>query len=240
LDVFTYANGYLGAYASDILAAIQWVITNKDTRNICAINLSLGGGGPFSSFCADDAMAVGVTEARKAGILSAVAAGNSGWSNGLSAPACSPAAVSVGATYDAALGSLSWGEPSPCSDANTAVDKIACFSNSSPYLSLLAPGSIITAGGLALSGTSQAAPHVAGASQGGAWAPGLWGLGYARRGFGVWGLGSGVWGLELQPCTRAAASAVSSQSGRSCKQPSLQPCMCLESLHPTSPLKPDL
>lgn len=36
------------------------------------------------------------------------------------------------------------------------------FSNSAPYLSILAPGAMLTAGGKTFGGTSQAAPHVAG------------------------------------------------------------------------------
>ena len=37
------------------------------------------------------------------------------------------------------------------------------FSNSADFLTLLAPGSLITAAGISMEGTSQAAPHVAGA-----------------------------------------------------------------------------
>jgi subtilisin family serine protease len=48
-------------------------------------------------------------------------------------------------------------------DSRTAANRIACFSQSSAYLALLAPGAVITAAGLSMTGTSQAAPHVAGA-----------------------------------------------------------------------------
>jgi hypothetical protein len=40
---------------------------------------------------------------------------------------------------------------------------VTCFSNSANYLSLLAPGALITAAGSTLGGTSQASPHVAAA-----------------------------------------------------------------------------
>ena len=50
-----------------------------------------------------------------------------------------------------------------CTESSTAKDKVACFSNSAPFLSLLAPGAMISGGGVSLGGTSQAAPHVAGA-----------------------------------------------------------------------------
>jgi subtilisin family serine protease len=50
-----------------------------------------------------------------------------------------------------------------CTDATTVADKVTCFSNSASFLTMLAPGAIITAGGSSYAGTSQAAPHVAGA-----------------------------------------------------------------------------
>ena len=50
-----------------------------------------------------------------------------------------------------------------CSDAVTAADQVTCFSNSASFLSLLAPGALITAAGATYAGTSQAAPHVSGA-----------------------------------------------------------------------------
>jgi hypothetical protein len=62
--------------------------------------------------------------------------------------------------YDTALGGLGYGA---CSDLTTAPGQVTCFSNSAPFLSLLAPGAAITAAGTTMFGTSQAAPHVAGA-----------------------------------------------------------------------------
>jgi hypothetical protein len=43
------------------------------------------------------------------------------------------------------------------------MDKITCFSNSSSFVSVLAPGAAITAANITMTGTSQASPHVAGA-----------------------------------------------------------------------------
>src|SRR6185312_12038479 len=63
-------------------------------------------------------------------------------------------------SYDANVGGLAY---SLCSDATTAADQVTCFSNSASFLSMLAPGAPITAGGYTMTGTSQAAPHVAGA-----------------------------------------------------------------------------
>jgi len=158
LDVFG-----LGDTASDaeILAAIDWVIDNKTVYNITAMNMSLGVPDfGLSTPCPSDTLALPVAEARAAGILTAIASGNDGFTSGSSSPACVPAAVSVGAVYDADLGPQDWGI---CTDETTAADQITCFSNNAYYTTLLAPGCEITAGGHSLCGTSMAAPHVAGA-----------------------------------------------------------------------------
>lgn len=155
LDVF---NGS-GASSTDVLSAINWAIANKQTYNIAALNLSLGGGSAKAP-CTNDAIGAGLAQARNAGIAPVVASGNNGYTDAISSPACAPAAISVGAVYDANLGGLSY---SNCTDAKTASDQIACFSNSASFLTLLAPGALITAGGYTMAGTSQATPHVAGA-----------------------------------------------------------------------------
>jgi len=73
--------------------------------------------------------------------------------------------VAVGSTYDANVGAYTWGGANPiCTDTSTAVDQIACTSNSSSALDLLAPGAVITSAGLGggvsnRSGTSMATPH---------------------------------------------------------------------------------
>ncbi|MCB1918368.1 MAG: S8 family serine peptidase [Candidatus Competibacteraceae bacterium] len=156
LDVFR-SDGF--AYSNDIIDAINWAIANRDTYNIVAMNLSLGGG-ESSSPCANDLFATPIANARAAGILAAIASGNENLKDALGSPACVPAAVSVGAVYDSAQGNRSWGD---CADRPTQADQVTCFSNSASFLTLLAPGSTITAAGISMSGTSQATPHVAGA-----------------------------------------------------------------------------
>ncbi len=156
LDVFR--NDGL-AYSSDIIAAIDWVVQNRVTYNIQSMNMSLGGGGSTSA-CGSDVFAAPILAARNAGVLTAAASGNNAYTNRISSPACVPAAVSVGAVYDANLGGIGW---SGCNDASSAADKVTCFSNSASFLTVLAPGALITAGGATMGGTSQASPHVAGA-----------------------------------------------------------------------------
>ncbi|MCX8031517.1 MAG: carboxypeptidase regulatory-like domain-containing protein [Thermodesulfovibrionales bacterium] len=155
LDVFR-TDGF--AYSSDIISAINWAIANKNAYNIVALNMSLGGGGSTTP-CTNDVFATPIANARSAGILSAVASGNDGFTNRISSPACVPAAVSVGAVYDGNIGSISY---STCSDLTTYADKVTCFSNSATFLTMLAPGASVTAGGYTMFGTSQATPHIAG------------------------------------------------------------------------------
>jgi len=159
LDVFG-ADGM--ASSADILSAISWVIANQATYNIVAMNLSLGSGA-FTAPVTSGVYNTAVARARAAGILTIAAAGNDGYTNALSQPAAVTGVVSVGAVYDSSMGGFNWGSPLRCSDSASAADKVTCFSNSASFLTLLAPGSQITAGGLTEGGTSQAAPHVAGA-----------------------------------------------------------------------------
>jgi len=160
LNVFDSSNG---ASVSDIIAAINWSISNRTSLNIVAINMSLGGSTKYSSTCSNDWSTKPIANAKKAGISVVVAAGNSAFTDGLTSPACAPEAISVGAVYDSNAGSQTWATSPICSDSTTSADKVTCFSNSASYLTMLAPGANITAAGLTYGGTSQAAPHVAGA-----------------------------------------------------------------------------
>lgn len=153
LDVFDGE----GAYTSDIVNAINWVIANKTKYNIAAMNMSFGSSG-FNN-CSSGSMAVAINSARQAGILSAVASGNSG-TTFLDYPACAPSALAVGAVYDSNIGTVDWG----CGVKDvSAPDKITCFSNTSVDLKIAAPGVRIVSAGITMTGTSQATPHVAGA-----------------------------------------------------------------------------
>ena len=149
-----------GAYNSDILSAINWVIANKKTYNIAAMNMSFGsfGWNDCSSETPTGPLITGINNARAAGILAAVASGNEGSPIDLDYPACGRSSVSVGAVYDRDMGLMDW----DCKDQSKP-DVIACFSNLSQKLTIFAPGVRITAAGITMTGTSQATPHVAGA-----------------------------------------------------------------------------
>lgn len=159
IDVFTGAN----ASSSDIIEGLDWAIANKETYNISAVNMSFSDGVKKTSICNNtfsNPFQTPINTAHGDGIAIVASSGNSQFTNGLEIPACSENAVSTGATYDATSGGWDWGI---CSDAPATVDTVTCFSNSAGFLSLLAPGAIITAGGYQQGGTSQAAPHVAAA-----------------------------------------------------------------------------
>jgi len=160
LDVFD------GASSTDalVIAGIDWVLANYETFQIKAVNMSLGNGLRYTSPCDkwfSNPYLLPVNDLREAGVAVVASAGNEGYIDGISRPACTTGVLSVGAVYDANIGSRAW---SVCTDATTAADQATCFSNSAGFLSILAPGVQITAGGYIVSGTSQAAPHVAGAA----------------------------------------------------------------------------
>jgi subtilisin family serine protease len=127
---------------SQIIAGVNWVTRNA--KQPAVANMSLGGPG-------DRALDSAVQKSIAAGITYAVAAGNSHANACSSSPARVPEAITVGAT--------------------DVTDTRAAFSNYGTCLDIFAPGvdviSTSNTGDTAtavMSGTSMAAPHVAGAA----------------------------------------------------------------------------
>jgi len=133
------------SYTSDQIAALDWIYTQRSTYSIAAVNMSLGGGSYFDA-CDSDSRALAIDTLRAADIATVASSGNGGFRNAISAPACISSAVSVG--------------------SSSAADEVSSFSNVASFLSFLAPGesieSSIPGGYTSMSGTSMAAPHVAG------------------------------------------------------------------------------
>lgn len=129
---------------ADFLAGLDWILTNHPETAV--VNLSLGAG-LYQGDC-DDADSLTIANAaavdllHASGILVVAGSGNDGSPTGMIVPACIANAVSVGAVWDADLGSrTSFG----CTDETTAPDQITCFSNSSVTTDVVAPGAIMTA-----------------------------------------------------------------------------------------------
>jgi subtilisin family serine protease len=155
------------SYLSDLLKGLERVYVLRNTYTIAAVNMSLGSDARYSSTCdrLSPATTALIRQLRASGIVSVISSGNNGDAGRLSFPACISDAVSVGSVSD-----RNWGDCSftgiPVS--TTAADKVACYSNASRNLTLLAPGSPITStvpGNQVATdnGTSMAAPHVTGA-----------------------------------------------------------------------------
>ncbi len=166
LDVFPGT----GREGSDeaILAGLDWTIGHLDEFKVVAVNISLGSGAQ-SGFCPDTSLAAGIAAVRAAGVSVVAAAGNDAMKDKIAEPACVPGVLSVGNVWSYDAGTR---RSAHCTDLLTGFDVIGCMSNTAVGLALLAPGNLVTAGGVTMSGTSQAAPHVAGAlallrSQGG-------------------------------------------------------------------------
>ena len=155
LDVFVGS----GLYTADVIAAIDWVIANQAIYNIVAMNLSFGLG-LYDEICVNNWATKPFANARAVGVAPVAASGNNAEEARMLGPACAPGAVRVGAVYDTNLGRQNWRW---CADDFSEADMVPCYSNSSSYLDLLAPGTMVTAGELTMSGTSMATAHVSGA-----------------------------------------------------------------------------
>jgi len=153
--------------ASDVTAAYDWVASNHADATV--LNASLGTSARFSSDCSGQtswltAMAQATAAVRANGTLMTASSGNDEDTNGIGAPSCLGDVMAVGATYKQDYGTFSCDVP----QVNPEADDVACFSNVSPEIEILAPGAFMDTTGLGggtvtgLAGTSFSAPLVAG------------------------------------------------------------------------------
>ncbi len=157
--------------ASSLIAGINWCIANKNQYNIAAISMSLGTLSTYtpstSPAYADPALQTAYIQ----NIVPVASTGNDGMLTQISYPGVSPYVLPVTSSYDATFTTLtsSLTNGSICTDNVNTPDMISCFANRASFVSIVAPGAIISTtslfGGLgnAPGGTSLAAPHVSGA-----------------------------------------------------------------------------
>ena len=139
---------------AQILAGVDYVAQHADEIEVA--NMSLTGDGEYPPLDA------AINNAVNAGVVFTLAAGNNSKDVSLFFPAGNPSAITVSALedYDGKPGGVS---------GNAQDDTFAGFSNYGPGVDIMAPGRNIRStkpgGGLSTkSGTSMAAPHVAGAA----------------------------------------------------------------------------
>ncbi len=151
-----------------IVSGFDYVL--KSRPEVRVVNLSLGSATLFPGACDSaasftTALAQAINALKARGTITFASTLNNGSASTIGVPACIANAVAVGAVYDTNGGTVSFG----CVDATSRRDEVACFSNSSSKVELLAPGAPITSAGIGGSastflGTSQASPHAAAAA----------------------------------------------------------------------------
>ncbi|WP_333830182.1 S8 family serine peptidase [Pararhodobacter sp.] len=144
-----FTGGCALAYVTDQIRGLERVYALRNSMNIAAVNMSLGGGQRFSA-CDTDTRKPIIDQLRAAGIATLIAAGNDGSTSYIGAPACISSAIAVA--------------------SSTSTDQRSSFSNWNSLVGLVAPGSNIVSSVVntnnayeSYNGTSMATPHVAGA-----------------------------------------------------------------------------
>jgi len=152
IQVFSFIEDWwdVGSWTSDQIKGLEYVYGLRTAHSIAAVNMSLGGG-KYDNYCDDDERSPAIDNLRAAGIAVTVANGNDGYCGFLGAPACVSSTIAVGASdfNDRPYGNNDW----------------------HPVMQdIFAPGVFIYSANATgdtdystRTGTSMAAPHVAGA-----------------------------------------------------------------------------
>jgi len=135
------------AYTSDQILGLQRVLTLSSTITIAAVNMSLGGGEKQTTACDSDSLKGPIDNLLSAGIVTAIAAGNDSFPDGVATPGCISTAVTVGSADDS--------------------DNLASDTDRGTLVDLFAPGVSVVSSipdntWVSYNGTSMATPHVAG------------------------------------------------------------------------------
>ncbi|MCT7952936.1 S8 family serine peptidase [Ancylothrix sp. C2] len=164
-----FRNSGSGTFA-DIEEALRWVVENTERYNIASVNMSLSDSRNYNSPQNLYGISDELQEIVNKNVMVVSASGNSfypfGSAQGVAYPSADPNSLSIGAVYDANIGPVSYG--SGAIAYSTDADRITPFSQRHETMTtVFAPGAPIWGAGpgaglIAMHGTSQAAPHVAG------------------------------------------------------------------------------
>ena len=142
-------SGSGGGNFSDVVAALDWVLTNHVALDIRVVNMSFGDQGEYDDAsvfpCTGSLTADAIADLVAAGVTIFVASGNNGYDAGIAFPACVPEAISVGGVYDTYVSTANWSCLDPptcsqsCSDTPGLEGSFACLTNDGALLDILAP-----------------------------------------------------------------------------------------------------
>lgn len=155
IQVFTLSNNQsdcdnaapcLITYSSAVLNGLNYAISQAAARNLASVNLSLGGS-TEPGFCDSDSRKTAIDTLRNLGVLTTISAGNDGALGQVARPGCISSAITTSSVIITV----------PDNGVNHAV-----------MVDVLAPGVLVRSANvnnsyITRSGTSMAAPHVAGA-----------------------------------------------------------------------------